>query len=186
MSSFARALSQMTVRSLRSGSGKDISIGGLPRHLGAGDCVRSEATRSEGYCTTLNLDQRAGDYSETRTGTGGRDGAGFTPQPSHAFDRVQPISRPELGGCDASLNSHLSEDANRLGKPWFAILVLILTAVLMTTPSLIAVITILNTSFDLSHAWSKRGSDLSSELSYAGLLIALLLAFTVRKAPREQ
>ena len=185
VNSFGRALNQLTVRSLRSGSGRDVSIWG--QHSAVGDGVRSGTPRSGDNCQTLNPDHRSGSgYSETRTGTAGRELAVYAVQLSHAFEFRESIVQPELESCSTPLDSHLSEDASGLGQPRFAISVLIVTALLMTAPSLIAGITMLNSSFDLSYGWSKQASDLSLGVSCAGLLVAIALALMVWKSPREQ
>jgi len=187
VSSLARALNQLTVRSLRSGSGRDVSIWGLPQHSAVGDGVRSGTPRSGDNCETLTPDHRSGSgYSETRTGTAGQELAVYAVQLSHAFEFRESIVQPELESCSTPLDSHLSEDARGLGQPRFAISVLIVTALLMTAPSLIAGITMLNSSFDLSSGWSKQASDLSLGVSCAGLLVAIALALMVWKGPREQ
>ena len=172
---------------MRPGSGRDFSIWGSPHHAAVGDCVRSETLRSGDNCETLEADHRSGiGYSETRTGTAARDQGVHAFQLSHALEQGEPIDQLALDCGNGPLESHLVEDGKGLGRPGLAILVLILTAVLMAAPGLIAVITILNSSFDLTHGLSKQALDVGWLVGAARLPVGIALVFVVWKAPREQ
>jgi len=105
VSSLARALSQLTERSLRPGSGRDFSIWGSPHHWAVGEGFRSETLRSGDICETLNAAHRSGTgYSKTRNRTASCEWGVHAPQLSHAADCGEPIDQHASDNCKVLSN----------------------------------------------------------------------------------
>jgi hypothetical protein len=173
VSSLARALSQLTKQSLRPGSGRRVSISGLPRHLGGGDRVACGRVPSK-----ANRDPNHGsDHSGAQTDVGGREYRGCTSIQSAAppvranlrwLDRFVPAGRyaaiETTSVSDLGLNRDCADDdraaRDRTGHG-------------------------AQRSFALSPGWDKQVSDLiPRRVTHAGSL--LLDAFIVGRAAREQ
>jgi len=106
--------------------------------------------------------------------------------PSGDVECVTPILQSENDTYDSPADFQPSEAARGLGKPQFVVLTLLVVTVLVTAPSVIAVIVMINSNFDVSSGWQKLTADLSSFVTYARFVVAPILAFTVWRAPREQ
>jgi hypothetical protein len=106
--------------------------------------------------------------------------------PNGDVECVKPILQSENDTYDSPADFQLSEAERGLGKPQFVVLTLLVAAVLVTAPSVIAVIVMIRSNVDLSSGLQKSTADLSSFVTYARFVAAIILAFTVWRSPRQQ